>query len=285
MALDLTPVVDLFAAAESSPDRSAFREAAVDVLARLLPCDHVIWGELDTRSLTPVAAVTSSGAPVDLDAFGRHAAAHPLIAHHVSTGDPGPLRLSDFASGRALRALGVYADFYRPLGVRHAVCIAVPGWGPVTVGIAFHRARRDFADEEVALLRRLRPTVACAVREAGAVPVAGLTRREAEILRLVLRGESNGEIGLALRISRRTVEKHLEHVYRKLGVAGRYEAIASARSSSMSPWSPGAPSSTSRQAPPGGVNGSASSRTRTATSTSSSPRRNATVPGPASSGV
>jgi DNA-binding CsgD family transcriptional regulator len=66
-------------------------------------------------------------------------------------------------------------------------------------------------------------------------PTEALTSREAQVLSLVRRGVSNGEIALALGISRRTVEKHLEHVYRKLGVAGRYEAIASARSSSTSP--------------------------------------------------
>jgi DNA-binding CsgD family transcriptional regulator len=232
MALDLTPIVDLFAAAQDAPDRPAFRAAAVDILERLLPCDHVLWGELDTQRMAPVAAVASGGAPLDVDAWTPHITTHPLIAQHLRTGDPGPLRLSDVVSRRRLHALGLYADVYRPLGVEHAVCLALPACGPLAVGIAFHRARRDFGDDEVALLRRVRPALACAVREG---PLAGLTRREAEILRRVARGASNGEVGLALGISRRTVEKHLEHAYRKLGVAGRYEAIASVRSSSTSP--------------------------------------------------
>jgi DNA-binding CsgD family transcriptional regulator len=62
-----------------------------------------------------------------------------------------------------------------------------------------------------------------------------LTPREAQVLRLVTLGASNGEVALALHISPRTVEKHLEHVYRKLGVSGRYAAIASSRSSSERP--------------------------------------------------
>jgi DNA-binding CsgD family transcriptional regulator len=234
MVHDLTPVVDLFAAAEAAPDRPAFRAAAVSALERLLPCDHVVWGEVDTRRMAPVAAVTSDGAPVDLGAWAPHLAAHPLIVRHLR-GDPGPLRLSDVVSRRQLHALGVYADVYRPLGVEHALCVGVAAPGPLAVGIAFHRSRRDFDDDEVALLRRVRPALACAVREAGAAPLAGLTRREAEILRRVARGDANGQVGLALGISRRTVEKHLEHVYRKLGVAGRYEATASARSSSTRP--------------------------------------------------
>jgi DNA-binding CsgD family transcriptional regulator len=284
---DLTPVLDLFAAAESAGDRDAVRRCVVGALARLLPCEHVLWGELDLATLTPVAAVTSDGSSVDLAAFARHAAGHPLIAHHLATGDPGPLRLSDFASGRALRRLGVHADFYRPLGITHALCIALPGDATTGVGIAFHRAGRDFDEDERALLTRLRPAVASAVRAAPVLAPAELTAREAEVLRLVVRGATNAETALVLHISTRTVEKHLEHVYRKLRVAGRYAAMSSARSSSVSPWpasSPPSPASTSTQ-PSGAANGSASSRTRTATRTSPSPRSNATVPSPASTGV
>ena len=233
---DLTAVLDLFVAAETARDAAALRRGAVDVLARLLPCDHVLWGELELQGMAPLASVTSDRRPVDLAAFARHAAEHPLIAHHARTGDPGPLRLSDFCGSRALHRLAVYADFYRPLGVEHALCVALPMRGSTVVGIAFHRARRDFDDDEVAFLRRARPALATAVRDAVvAAPQDRLTRRESEVLRRVARGESNGEVGLALRVSRRTVEKHLEHVYRKLGVAGRYEAIASVRSSSTSP--------------------------------------------------
>jgi DNA-binding CsgD family transcriptional regulator len=233
---DLTAVLDLFVATEAARDRETLRRGAVDALAGLLPCDHVLWGELDLQDMTPVASVTSDRRPVDMAAFARHAAEHPLIAHHAHTGDPGPLRLSDFAGPRALHRLGVYADFYRPLGVEHAVCVALPLRRSTIVGIAFHRATRDFDDDELAFVRRARPALAMAVRDAAVVaPQDRLTRRESEVLRRVARGESNGEVGLALRISRRTVEKHLEHVYRKLGVTGRFAAMGYARSSSASP--------------------------------------------------
>jgi DNA-binding CsgD family transcriptional regulator len=234
---DLTPVLDLFTAVEEAADRDALRRGAVDALAPLLPCDHVLWGELDPRG-TPVAAVTSDRREIDLAAFAPHAATHPLIAHHARTGDPGPLRLSDFATPRALRRLGVWADFYRPLGVDRALCVALPSLGSCAVGIAFHRAGRDFDDDERELLARVRPALSAALRGARAWTAAdddGLTGREGEILRLLTRGASNCEIAHELAISPRTVEKHLEHVYRKLGVTGRYAAMASARSSSVSP--------------------------------------------------
>ena len=52
----------------------------------------------------------------------------------------------------------------------------------------------------------------------------GLTKREGELLFRAMRGETNAEIGQALFISQRTVAKHLEHAYAKLGVHGRREA-------------------------------------------------------------
>jgi DNA-binding NarL/FixJ family response regulator len=55
-----------------------------------------------------------------------------------------------------------------------------------------------------------------------------LTSREAEVLRLVVSGKTNQEIGLALEISEKTVEKHLEGVFTKLGVTSRVEAAVQA---------------------------------------------------------
>jgi DNA-binding NarL/FixJ family response regulator len=52
----------------------------------------------------------------------------------------------------------------------------------------------------------------------------GLTTREMDVLRLVVAGKTNQEIGIALGISEKTVEKHLEGVFSKLGVASRVEA-------------------------------------------------------------
>lgn len=54
----------------------------------------------------------------------------------------------------------------------------------------------------------------------------GLTLREREILSWVARGKSNSSIAVILSIKVRTVEKHLEHVYEKLGVENRTAAMA-----------------------------------------------------------
>jgi DNA-binding response OmpR family regulator/DNA-binding CsgD family transcriptional regulator len=55
-----------------------------------------------------------------------------------------------------------------------------------------------------------------------------LTSREAEVLLWISRGKSNREIGAILSISPRTVNKHLEQVFIKLGVENRASATARA---------------------------------------------------------
>lgn len=53
-----------------------------------------------------------------------------------------------------------------------------------------------------------------------------LTRRERDIVRLVRRDLSNDEIARELDISKRTVEKHLENIFRKLEIRSRADLVA-----------------------------------------------------------
>lgn len=56
----------------------------------------------------------------------------------------------------------------------------------------------------------------------------GLTNRESEVLLWIARGKSNKDIGDILGLSPRTVNKHLEQVYTKLGVENRASAAIKA---------------------------------------------------------
>jgi len=60
------------------------------------------------------------------------------------------------------------------------------------------------------------------------VKVFGITAREAEVLTWIANGKANRDIGVILDLSPRTINKHLERIYRKLSVENRTAAAAMA---------------------------------------------------------
>ena len=69
----------------------------------------------------------------------------------------------------------------------------------------------------------LAPTAAAKLAER--VTQVQLTPRELSALRLLANGQSNKEIATSLEISERTVKTHLAHLFEKLGVTSRTEAV------------------------------------------------------------
>ncbi len=58
--------------------------------------------------------------------------------------------------------------------------------------------------------------------------MASPTRRELQVVRLVVDGRSDDEIGAALGITTKTVEGHLRRLFERLGVQSRTELAARA---------------------------------------------------------
>jgi DNA-binding CsgD family transcriptional regulator len=56
--------------------------------------------------------------------------------------------------------------------------------------------------------------------------VPALTQREEQILQLIADGLTNREISRYLSISESTVENHIHHIYDKLGISRRAQAVA-----------------------------------------------------------
>src|SRR5262245_55820329 len=59
-------------------------------------------------------------------------------------------------------------------------------------------------------------------------PLASLTERELEILKLLSSGLSNAELGATLYLSEPTIKTHLSSIFRKLGVRDRVQAVIAA---------------------------------------------------------
>lgn len=57
------------------------------------------------------------------------------------------------------------------------------------------------------------------------VPHARLTRREVQVLTLIIEGRSSKEVAVFLYLSKRTVDFHLARIFEKLNVTNRVQAI------------------------------------------------------------
>jgi len=60
-------------------------------------------------------------------------------------------------------------------------------------------------------------------------PYEPLSQQEQRVLRLLAAGRTNPEIARELVVSVNTVKDHLKHLYRKLGVNNRLQAVERAR--------------------------------------------------------
>jgi len=229
-------------AADAAASLAQLPGVLLPALVDLVGADSALWTELD---LTPGPAQAAGPLPGRIVgypepllteetalALERHAREFPLTCHTRPGGDGRPIRRSDLQSMRSFRGSGIYADVVRQIGVDQMLATALKPGG-LHVCISLNRAGLDFTPTAVDLLTQLRPLLTRRVaRLAGQAmlarqaPPPRLTAREQQVLRLVADGLTDAAIGHRLGCSPRTVDKHLEHIYRRLGVSCRTAAIA-----------------------------------------------------------
>jgi len=246
----LRSVLQAIAQAVEFRTLSEFRTGAIALVRELVPCESASYNEIKPGvGAIVVADPAAWPTEEDLETFGRFAGENPLIAHYVRTGDGQPVRFSDFVSRRRLHRLTLYDQIYRHIGVEHQIALVLPSPPGEVVGIALNRERHDFTGEEAAMLDLLRmPLRACYQRllereqltsllsaHEGRDDIVvratalGLSERQVEVMRDVIGGASNADVGMSLGISRRTVEKHLQNIYAQLDVTSRTQAIGRVR--------------------------------------------------------
>jgi DNA-binding CsgD family transcriptional regulator len=120
-----------------------------------------------------------------------------------------PAVILDFAASISRMALG--EDYFRPTDV----LIISDGKDELHLTVTVDSRER----EVLIFLEERRP------QSISDFEKAGVTRREAEILYWIGQGKTDPDIALLLSISPRTVQKHIEHIFTKLGVETRTAAV------------------------------------------------------------
>lgn len=244
-------LLELVGEAAGLLDLHEFRSGLLDALRRAVPADWISVNDLGPDPASAYVLIDPPFPPEAHELFARLAHENPLITRYTSTSDGRAYRFSDVVSQAELRATALYREFYGPIGLEYQVAFTLPHGHGRLLGVALSRREHDFGDDEVTLLNRARPfliqayrnaiaysTVEAELRRARAAdlpPEGGrlaeqmearrLTAREAEVLRWVAGGYSDEDIAAGLAISARTVQKHLERSFRKLGVQTRRDVI------------------------------------------------------------
>jgi DNA-binding CsgD family transcriptional regulator/GAF domain-containing protein len=337
--------------AAAGSDAASFARAGVRGLPELVGAD------LTTLSVCALATGKRQveGFPeralsaADIACFDRFFFQHPLVRFHSAHADGGTHRISDSVPDAAFRRTALYAEYYRRIGIEHAVAVPLYVDAATLVSFVLNRSGRDFDADDLALLEAVRGPLALLYRQVRATeaaralvgrfrawleaegwceievdaafrirrgnrralallgvavsgsglrpgallpaslrdwlrsarggpagtaltldagarrlalralpaidgdgwllyvgdkapapvgappPSRGLSPREREVLDWVAAGKSDAQAAAILGISVRTVQKHLEHVYVKLGVEGRTAAVMRARAEATQP--------------------------------------------------
>jgi len=213
-------------------------------LSDLVGCDVATYNEigsgpdqLNYYADYPVGSMDPDPAGIEL--FEAYLHEHPLLLHYRATGTNEPAKISDFMTRDQFHRLALYSEFYRHIPVEDQVALTLPPTGDgKIIAVALNRGEKDFTDAERDVLSAVAGPLANTLRRArgrdraqtalatvGSDGLAGLTDREHQVLRLAAQGRTNQAIARSFGVSPRTVAKHLEHIYRKLGVTGRAAAV------------------------------------------------------------
>jgi len=152
------------------------------------------------------------------------------------------IRDSELFEGEYHASHRIYQNIYSDCNVADCVQMNIAFGGRSLGRLALYRTRSygPFTDQEVFYLRALANHINLVYaqcmrsREEGQprsrsmeelTETYGLTRREAEILALAFEGLNNDELLERLTISKNTLLKHLQNLYRKCGVSSRIDLL------------------------------------------------------------
>ena len=148
------------------------------------------------------------------------------------------LALVRFGANQPAEALDGIRDILNvsaQAGIHQTIVDAGPDMGALLAAFQEHAERTKSSGELLPYVGRLiaacRSHHRCNAQPAPNTEIAeSLSAREGDILKLIARGFSNKEIGRTLAIAPETVKSHVKHIFIKLGVERRAQAVARAQS-------------------------------------------------------
>lgn len=200
-------------------------------LPKLISADFVACNEFSQGQVLKITStVNEEEVNKYAEAFGALIHQHPCYKLQAELGVSSPLKISDFITKRELHDLGLYQEVYKFLGVERQMALSVHPAPGELVSMVLSSSLHDFTERDRVVMSLLQPAIQRAFSVMRQRKLLGsLSSREAEVLSWVAEAKTNKEIALILGISARTVQKHLETIFTKLGVETRTAAALWAR--------------------------------------------------------
>ncbi|MED7821840.1 helix-turn-helix transcriptional regulator [Streptomyces chiangmaiensis] len=204
------------------------------------------WNESSgTVGLSPGVAATFD--LLEEGAMGLLRAGYPFAHHYAGGHDLVPVTARQ-AAGPEWSASPTARLLSKTMDVDHALAVPLPRTTTPITGCLVYRSGRDFDDDDIRIGRQLQPLLAAVEQQRQLlerwrrVVVAGaagspretaadcdLTPRETTVLLLLGDALTAAAMGRRLGISDRTVHKHIENIYRKLGTRDRISTVLRAQ--------------------------------------------------------
>jgi DNA-binding CsgD family transcriptional regulator len=247
------PLLDLVGEVLGLLDLDDFRRGLLGAVRRAVPADWISLNDLRRDPADTVVLIEPPFPPEAHALYAEYAFENPLVARYQRTQDGRAYRFSDVGTAAELHTTNLYREFYEPLGLEHQIAFTLAVAPDRLLALALSRRTVDFSDAERDLLNAARPFLIQCYRNAlghsqlsaelevrahgrelpmddanlrAELQLRDLTPRQVEVLGYLATGRSNGAIARMLGVSDRTVHKHLQLCYRKLGVHTRADAVS-----------------------------------------------------------
>ncbi len=158
----------------------------------------------------------------------------PMVTELMAAPEPTSLRISDVMQEAAWHSSPLRREVYEPLGGAHQIGSLIAVDDGLIEAIALFRNTADFTDAELATVeefaRHVRRTAERVRLAEGLAASRTLTPRQRQVLAALEAGATIRRAAWELGVSEKTVENHLQSIYRRLGVTSRAAALLAVRS-------------------------------------------------------
>lgn len=158
----------------------------------------------------------------------------PMVAELVASPAPRSLRISDVVAPDEWQRSALRRDIYEPLGGQFQIGSLIASDEGLLETIAVFRNDQDFSAAELETVeefaRHVRLVAERIRRAEGRAAEGSLTARQRQVLAALESGATVRRAAWELGVSEKTVENHLQAIYRRLGVTSRAAALLAVRS-------------------------------------------------------